>query len=320
MGTGQKYLVVGRASMDLTPVPFGTSIETAQTLQTSLGGSAANIAVGLSKLGCKASLLTALSDDPVGRFCRTQLTRYAVDTSKIQTLAGECRTSLALTEARVENHQTLLYRNNASDLALSLEHADSIDLAGFGTVVITGTALAVEPSRTAVFMLLRQAQASGLRNVLDIDYRAYSWAGRSEASAVLWKAISFCDVVVGNDEEWPLISSSNESLRETVQRVAIAKPRGICVLKLGERGSVTHSDGDVIETPIFPVHALKPVGSGDAFLSALLASLDAGNDLLLALQHGSASAAITVSKPGCAPAMPDWDDLEAFMKAHNGTE
>ncbi|MCY0153777.1 carbohydrate kinase family protein [Hoeflea alexandrii] len=90
------------------------------------------------------------------------------------------------------------------------------------------------------------------------------------------------------------------------------------VYKMGPEGAITFFDGQEIRTGIYPVDALKPTGAGDSFMAGLLASLSEGRDMRDAVLRGSACAAIVVSRPGCAPAMPDTEQLEAFLASHPG--
>ena len=78
------------------------------------------------------------------------------------------------------------------------------------------------------------------------------------------------------------------------------------------------ADGAEIRTGIYPVEALKPTGAGDSFMAGLMTGLAAGQDLRDAILRGSACASVTVSRPGCAPAMADTPTLEYFMATHPG--
>ena len=93
------FVVFGRAGMDLYADPIGVKAEFGENFRADLGGSSANICVGLCKLGMKAALVTSLSDDTVGRFIRNKLIQYGVDVEHIRTLAGEYRSSLAVYES-----------------------------------------------------------------------------------------------------------------------------------------------------------------------------------------------------------------------------
>ena len=73
------FVVFGRAGIDLFAEPVGTSAELAETFRSDVGGSSANICVGLCKLGYSSALVTSVSDDVVGRFCLKRLQHYGVD-------------------------------------------------------------------------------------------------------------------------------------------------------------------------------------------------------------------------------------------------
>ena len=71
------FLVIGRAGVDIYPDPPGTKTELASKYVTHLGGSSANIAVALTKLGGRCKLLTSVSDDALGRFVLNKLKNYS---------------------------------------------------------------------------------------------------------------------------------------------------------------------------------------------------------------------------------------------------
>lgn len=298
--------------MDLYADPPGTTIENATGFQSALGGSAANIAAGICRLGGQASLLTAVSDDAVGRYISAQLAKYGIAGQHVAIVQGEPRTSLAVVETRVDNCQSVIYRNNAADFQLSGQQAGKVDLADFGALIITGTALAVEPSRNAVFDLLHRANLARLPVIIDLDYRPYSWTSRLEAQRACRQAADLADIIVGNDVEFDLLAGSAGAGLELARQLA-AKPSVIAIHKLGERGSVTFSKDTAIELPVFPVEALKPTGAGDAFLAGFCTALSSGLSLIEALRSGSAAAAIVVTRVGCAPASPTTQELTAFL-------
>jgi 5-dehydro-2-deoxygluconokinase len=90
-----RFVALGRVGMDLYADPIGGSVQTAQTFRAAIGGSAGNIAVALARQGAGAALLTRVSADAVGGYCRAELALYGVDCSLITDALGEARTSLA---------------------------------------------------------------------------------------------------------------------------------------------------------------------------------------------------------------------------------
>ena len=309
--TLNRFAVLGRVGMDLYADPPGTRIEDAQRFTTALGGSAGNIAVALARQGAQAALISAVSDDAVGRYCRAELARYGVAHDAVLSVGGGARNSLAVTETRDTGCQVVLYRNQAADFELSQAQIAAVDFAPFAALVVTGTALAAEPSRSATRAAMTQAREAGALVVLDVDYRAYSWASEQEAALVCEDAAWASDIVIGNDDEFGVMAGTYAGGMAMAEELAMGA--AFVVYKQGAAGSVTFTAGTRLQTPIYPVTALKPMGAGDGFMGGLLASLAAGHDLPTALRRGSATAAMIVAGIGCAPASPDTAALDRFI-------
>lgn len=317
-GLGDKpILVIGRVGMDLTPSPANTRIREASTMMVAMGGSSANIAAGLSKLGCGAALMTCVSDDAVGWYCLDQLDAYGVDRRYVKAIKSEARTSLAVYETRVAEHQSVIYRNNAADFQMSLQDVEAVDYAAFGAIITTGTVFSAEPSRSAAFRAFELAKAAGLTLIFDVDYRPYSWPTPQVAQEVLSQAGALSDVIIGNDEEFGFMAG-DYAQGEAKARALAQTSAALVVYKQGPEGSITFYAGEEIRTGIFPVEALKPTGAGDSFMAGMIASLAEGRPIREAILRGSACASIVVAKVGCAPAMPFPPELEAFLASHPG--
>ncbi len=316
-----QFLVVGRAGMDLFPDPPGTANEHATDLKVAIGGSSANIAIGLVKLGCTAALVTRISDDSIGRYCVNQLNNYGVDATQVRPVCGpnasEYRNSLALYETRVDGHQSVIYRNGAADFQMSIEDVEKIDFSKYGALITAGTAFAAEPSRSATFRAFELARKAGVPVIFDIDYRPYSWPTEEEASIVLSRAGAHSDIIVGNDEEFGFMAGGIDKGLSKARELA-SSTAALIIYKMGGDGAITLAGDEEIRTGIYPVEAIKPTGAGDSFMAGLLASLAGGKALRESVLRGSACAAIVVAKPGCAPAMPDSAELEHFLTSHPG--
>lgn len=314
---GKNFLVIGRAGMDLYADPPGTRIEEATRFTTALGGSSANIAVALTRAGCRAALLTCVSDDAVGRFCLAQLHAYGIDCHHVRAVPGEARNSLAVVETRIDDCQSVIYRNNAADSAMTVLDVEAVDYTAFSALVTTGTVLAAEPSRSAAFRAFDLARAAGLPLIFDVDYRPYSWPSAAVAAEVYSRAAALCDVIIGNDVEFGFMAGEAASGFEKA-RSLIADGAQIVVYKRGEKGAVTITrDGEFV-TGIFPTQALKPTGAGDSFLGTFIAAVASGRPVWDAVLRGSAAAAMVVARVACAPAMPTAAELDAFLATHPG--
>lgn len=308
-----RFVVLGRVGMDLYADPPGTRIEEASRYVSALGGSAGNIAVALARQGVATSLLSCVSDDAVGRYCLAELARYGVGTAQCRPVPGALRNSLAVVETRPADAQTVLYRNQAADFALTEADVAAVDFKPVAALVVTGTALACEPSRGAAVQAMRQAREAGAIVILDIDHRAASWATREEAAFVTLNAARASDAVIGNDDEFGLLAGSHGRGRGLARDLA-EHGALFTIYKRGPLGSECFVGGESFETGIFPVTAQKPMGAGDGFMGGLLAGLARGHDLPTSVKRGAATAAIIVAGIGCAPASPDTSELDAFLQ------
>ncbi|MEP0521270.1 MAG: 5-dehydro-2-deoxygluconokinase [Hyphomicrobiales bacterium] len=312
-----KFIIIGRAGVDFYPDPPGTKTEEATQFFCCLGGSSANIGVAIVKLGGEASLVTCVSDDAVGRLAVNELGKYNINSDHVRAVAGEVRTSLAVVETRVEDHQSVIYRNNAADFQMNEADVDAVTYEDYAALITTGTVLAAQPSRNATLKAFATAKKAGLPVIFDVDYRPYSWASNEEAADVYSKAAQYCDIVIGNDDEFGVMAGGKELGRAFAENLA-KTTASIVVYKMGEFGSVTFAGDKSFKTGIFRVDALKPTGAGDSFMGAFIASLAAGMPLEICVERGSAAAAIVVSRVGCAPAMPTREELEEFINNHAG--
>ncbi|WP_298914383.1 5-dehydro-2-deoxygluconokinase [uncultured Roseobacter sp.] len=312
----RNFVVVGRVGMDFFPDPPGTSTPDAQVMKVGMGGSSANIAAGLCKFGCQAALVTSVSDDAVGWYCEGQLDHYGVDRQHVKRVTGEYRTSLAVYETRIENHQSVIYRNNAADFQMSVADVEAVDYTRFGALITAGTVFAAEPSRAAAFRAFELARAAGLPIIFDVDYRPYSWPSPKVAEEVLSRAGEMADIIVGNDEEFGFMAGHID--KGLAKARALATSAQIVIYKKGPEGAVTFANGEEIATGIYPAEAIKPTGAGDSFMAGFLAALCEDRPMKEAVLRGSACASIVVAKPGCAPAMPDRSELEQFLATHPG--
>lgn len=313
--SGQRFLIIGRAGMDFYADPPGVRFEEATRFTTALGGSSANIAAGLCRLGCAADLVTCVSDDAVGRFAMAQLDAYGIGRAFVRSVGGEARNSLAVVETRLQDCQSVIYRNGAADFEMTEDDVKGIDFAAFSALITTGTVLAAEPSRSATFKAFDLAKAAGLPLIFDVDYRPYSWGSEAEAAEVYSRAGAVCDVIIGNDVEFGFMAGGYDQGLDKA-RALVAEGAQVVVYKMGEAGAITLTRDGETRTGIYPTQALKPTGAGDSFMAGMISSLAQGRPLREAVSRGSACAAIVVARVGCAPAMPTPAELETFLAQH----
>ena len=124
--------------------------------------------------------------------------------------------------------------------------------------------------------------------------------------------------MVGNEQEFGLIAGRPDGALAAAKD-CVRRGRTFAILKKGVEGSVTITPDAVFETGIVPVSMKKPFGAGDAFMGGLVTALLQGLTIEAAVLRGSASAAIVVSRRGCASAMPTADEVDLILSRHRRT-
>jgi len=309
------FLLIGRAGVDIYPDPPGTKTENANKYVTHLGGSSANMGVQLTKYGGSCSLLTRVSNDALGKFAINQLNSYGVKSDLVKFEDNESRISFAIVESTIVDHQSIIYRHKAADLFLNKNDIENSNLQNYECILITGTSLAADPSRSAVLYALKLAKEKKIPVIMDIDYRPYTWESEDKAKEIYNLAGDYCSGIIGNDDEFAILSGNYDDGLSYAKK--ISRNCDLVIYKMGEKGSITFANNEEIQRGIFPVKPLKPTGAGDAFMGSLIGAILKKYALQKAIEIGSAAAAIVVTKVGCAPAMPDLDEVLDFMKNNN---
>ncbi|HSW23184.1 MAG TPA: PfkB family carbohydrate kinase, partial [Burkholderiaceae bacterium] len=130
---------VGRAAVDLYGEQIGGRLEDMQSFAKYLGGSPANTAVGASRLGLRAAMLTRVGDEHNGRFVRETLAAEGVDVSQVRT---DPKRLTALVFLGIRDHDTfplVFYRDHCADMGLCVDDVDAAFIASAHALLISGT-------------------------------------------------------------------------------------------------------------------------------------------------------------------------------------
>lgn len=306
-------VILGRIGYDLYSEEPHVPLPRVTRFTRYLGGSSANMAVGLARLGLRTGMISCLGEDSLSRFLIDYLKAEKVDTARIQTAPGYLP-SLCLTEiAPPDSFPQVFYRHNAADTRLQVTPADLAYATTAPLFITNGTSLCASPSRESTYRAIEAARAAGCRVVFDVDYRAMSWSSPQEAGLAVRLALPHVDVLIGNQLELGLVAGESEL------DAATAKLRSVPMLvsKLGEQGTRIFHQGQTVFLPPYKVDVVSTIGAGDGFASGFLYGLARGLPLESCLHHGNAAAAIVVSRLSCAEAMPTLNEVEEMIRTQD---
>lgn len=311
-------ILLGRVAVDLNPVDYYCPLNESTTFKRYLGGSPANIAVGLARLGKKIGFFARVSDDQLGTFVTDYFEKEGIDTSHIKRCENGEKIGLTFTEIKSETESSIvMYRNEAADLKLDVSDIDEEYIKKGKAILISGTALAESPSREAALKAVALAKKNGVPVIFDIDYRAYNWKNDDEIAIYYSAVAKEADIILGSREEYDLTEKLIEQGRTDEQTAAYWHKQNakIVIIKHGKDGSTAYTnDGESYSIKPFPVKLLKSFGGGDGYASAFLYGLFEGWEMIDCLEFGSASAAMLVASHACSQDMPTVDAVKEFIK------
>lgn len=310
-------ILLGRVAVDLNPVDYYCPLNESTTFKRYLGGSPANIAVGLARLGKKCGFFARVSDDQLGTFVTDYFDNEGIDTSHIKRCTNGEKIGLTFTEIKSETESSIvMYRNEAADLKLDVEDIDEDYINRAKAILISGTALAESPSREAALKAVALAKKNSVPIIFDIDYRAYNWKNADEI-AIYYSAVAReADIILGSREEYDLTEKFIKAGMTDKETAAYwhSQNAKIVIIKHGKEGSTAYTnDGESYSIKPFPVKLLKSFGGGDGYASAFLYGVFEGWEIIDALEFGSASAAMLVASHACSQDMPTVEAVKKFI-------
>lgn len=302
------FLVIGEAVADIVRVP-GLP-DTAHP-----GGSPANVAYGLARLGRSTALLTQLGADPVGGLIRDRLTAAGVELIT----DGQPAQATATAVVTLDEQGRAAY---AFDVRWTLRPAEPpagvrhVHLGSIGAVAEPGAATAL-------------ALAARLRPRATVSYdpnvRPALFGEHGPAVAQVERCVGLADLVKASDEDLAWLYP-DEPVGAVARRWLALGPAAVFVT-LGGEGALAFTRGQEVKGGPVRTEVADTVGAGDSFMSAALdalaglsllgagarPALAALHDVTLAavLRHATTAASLTVSRPGANP--PDTAELRAAL-------
>lgn len=311
-------ILLGRVAVDFNPLDYYRPLSESTTFKMYVGGSPANTAVGLARLGKKVGFISKISDDQLGDYVTNVLKKEGIDTSHIKRCENGENIGLAFTEILNETESSILmYRNDASDLKLTVNDVEEDYIKKTKVLLISGTSLAESPSREAALKVLFLAKKNNVPVIFDIDYREHNWKNDDEIAIYYSIVASSSDIILGSRKEFDLTEKliGTDGTDEATAEYFYSQGARIVVIKHGNKGSTAYTDdGEKYSIKPFPVKLLKSFGGGDGYASSFIYGLLEGKEIIDCLEMGSASAAMLVASHACSADMPTIVELTKFIK------
>ncbi|RWW01051.1 hypothetical protein BHE74_00045656 [Ensete ventricosum] len=311
----------GEMLIDFVPTVSGVSLAEAPGFMKAPGGAPANVAIAVARLGGRCAFVGKLGDDEFGRMLAAILRENGVDDSGVTFDAG-ARTALAFVTLRADGEREFMfYRNPSADMLLT-EAELNLDLIRKAAVFHYGSlSLITEPCRSAHLKAMEVAKEAGALLSYDPNLRLPLWPSAAEARKQILSIWDQADIIKVSDVELEFLTGQ-ESVEDEVAMQLRRPTLKLLLVTLGEKGCKYYTEDfhGIVES--FAVKQIDTTGAGDAFVGALLRRIVQDQSVLQderrlreLLRFANACGAITTTKKGAIPALPNASAAMQFLES-----
>jgi len=293
-------LAVGELLVDLIGHDVADSLLDTRDFHRYQGGSPANLAANMARLGSRSALVSCVGSDNLGVYLKDRVAETGVDTDYIATEA-EAPTSVVIVSRTKGTPDFIAYRE--ADRCLRPEHLPDELLRRSRIFHTTCFALSRQPARDTIVDAARRACAAGCQVSLDANYAPSLWPDREGARRVIEAyCASKAFLKLSEDDAARLYGSPQDPDR--IIRDFHAMGAGLVCLTLGGEGSLVSWENGSRQERIYGerIEVLDATGAGDAYWAGFLTAWLRGNDPAACARAGAALAKMKLTRKGPLPA------------------
>jgi 2-dehydro-3-deoxygluconokinase len=305
--TAQYDVVTMGEAMALFLTQEAAPLRAADRFVRSVAGAESNVAVGVTRLGLRASWCGRVGDDALGLGVLDRLRGEGVDLSRA-VIDAHASTGVLVRDRHAERTVNVSYaRTGSAGSRLEPDDVDPMWIAAARFLHLSGItpALGRAPAE-AVAYAASVAVEHGTRVSLDFNLRRRLWSD-AQAAAALSPLLSSVDTLFAGEDEL-LVVSAQGTVRDGV-RWALDSGVTSVVVKSGSAGATAYSTASSMHAASPRVTVVDAVGAGDAFVAGYLAAVVAGADQAASLAQACRMGAAAVQIPG---------DLEGLLYGSGG--
>lgn len=266
-------LTIGETLVDFISVEQTDTLRNTFTFRKHLGGSPANIAVNVAKLGCRAAIISKTGIGAFGRFLKSEMQYHGVYTDYL-VMDHRTHTSIIFVSSTTGTPDFEDFRQG--DFLLSPNEVPEEAIERTRVVHASTFALSREPCRSAVERAFSLAREMGKTVSLDPNYSLRIWPDHKEAEQVIRKMYRYVNITKPSLDDARRIfgrgRAKDPSPEEYVGLFHDLGPETV-VFTMGEDGILVSQNGEAHHVPARPVEVVDATGAGDSFWAGYLVAL-----------------------------------------------
>lgn len=307
-------LIIGEALIDLISTEVADSLSAAQTFTRHAGGSPANIANTMARLGKRVALAAKVGEDALGRFLRETLHHAGIVDTYLRA-DRRYHTSLVLVTRTAGTPDFDVFRE--ADYQLTLQDVPLAAVDEARLIHVSSWPLSREPSRSLVEALFAQAQVAGKWVSLDPNYSPKVWPHPEEAQDVMQHFMRYVTLTKPSLDDAERLFGAGLTPEAYIERFHAMGPR-VVVLTMGAQGMLLSVDGERRFLAAQRVEVRDATGAGDAFWAGFLTALLEGHAWELCLRFAREVVGLKLRTVGPFTTSLDKDALYAQAQTLTG--
>lgn len=265
-----------------------------------VGGSAANVAIGVRRLGFKSAIIAKVGFDPFGRIAVEELMKEGVDLSGLRVGFGATGFSIVIID---KQGRIIIYGFKGSSEELTPQEVD-LNI--------------IKNSRHVHIASLRLDTSVRVAKIANELGKTVSWDPGRVLSMTglerLKEIIRYTDIVLANEEEVRAMTGEND-YRVAAKILRSLGPR-LVIVKRGPNGVYVYShEGCFSVASLKPPKIIDTTGAGNAFAAGLITAFFRGYNVKEVVKYAIAAATLKISRLG-SHEIPTHSEVINFLQTH----
>ncbi|NJC24852.1 carbohydrate kinase family protein [Neolewinella antarctica] len=290
-----EIIAIGELLIDLISTEYADDFQSADRYQRLPGGSPANLAMNLAKLGRDVGLIATVGQDDAGDLLVDAVRDAGVSTDGIARAAAPTTLILVTRSRAVSNFEP--YR--LADRLITRAQFERLSFKSAKVLHTTAFALSEEPARSVILGAMQEGAVAGARLSVDFNYADKLWADdRAAGLAALTKIAGAGGMVKVSEVDFERLFGEPVTAPANAAHRILKLGASLVCLTLGEEGCHILTHEESFHLPARPVDVVDTTGAGDAFWSGFLAAYLADKNLRDCALAGRAMAERKLTRVG----------------------
>lgn len=298
-------LTVGELLIDMISTEYGDNFES-NTYKRFFGGSPANIAMNVNKLGINSIVASAVGRDSLGNFLINQVQASGIDTSCIQQV--DYSTSMVLITKSKKTPVPIFYR--AADYHMTYTNEIEQAIKNSNIVHFSCWPISRQPVRKTIEAVIETAKKNDTLICFDPNYHPMIWEKGEDGVRYVKTIISKADIVKPSEDDAERLFGE-DTYENQIEKFLMLGAK-LVIMTLGSKGAIVSDGKETVKLNTMASEVVDTTGAGDAFWSGFYAAIIKRYTIREALKLGFAVSAYKLKYMGAVVELPKLETIKAM--------